>query len=129
MKKSLIAVISVVAIVLAACNSKPTTEMLIGKWQPVGDSIRVLEFTPEGYYNLFVGNMNIFEDIEDYGRIKYQAKEEGSVIKLQLMDEKLTKEFVAGQIEFVDDNHIKIAFYQNDENDINVKEEYERIQP
>ncbi len=124
--KNIFYALSALALLLASCNAPDVKEQLVGKWQPVGDNSRILEFTPEGYYNLFVGNMNIFEDIEDYGRIKYQLHEEGKVIKLQLMDEKLTKEFVAGQIEIVDQNHISIAFYQ-DEGEINVKEAYERI--
>lgn len=127
MKNSLMAAVTIVILLLAACNTPDKTEQLIGKWQPVGDDSRVLEFTPEGYYNLFVGDMNIFEDIEDYGRIKYKITEEGKTIKLQLMDENLTKEFVAGQIEIVDENRINIAFYQN-EGEVNVKEEYRRLQ-
>lgn len=127
MKNALIITAAFIGLFLAACNTSPKTDKLIGKWQPVGDNSRVLEFTPDGYYNLFVGDMNIFQDIEDYGRIKYQFEEDGSVIKLNLMDENLTKEFVKGQIEITDENHISIAFYQN-EGEVNVKEQYERIQ-
>lgn len=126
MKKTLLIAVTVIGILFTACNTSKKTDNLIGKWQPLGDSSRVLEFTPEGYYNLFVGNMNIFQDIEDYGRIKYQFVEEGSVIKLNLMDETLTKEFVNGQIEITDEDHISIAFYQN-EGEVNVKEQYERV--
>lgn len=126
MKKTLFITATLIGILLTACNTTPETDKLIGKWQPVGDDSRVLEFTPDGYYNLFVGDMNIFQDIEDYGRIKYKFEEDGELIKLNLMDETLTKEFVKGQIEITDEDHISIAFYQN-EGEVNVKEQYERI--
>ena len=38
----------------------------------------------------------------------------------------MTKEFVKGQVEIMDEDHISIAFYQT-EGQINVKEQYERI--
>ncbi len=121
-------VFSLLALVLmlASCGTESIEEQLIGKWKPVEDDGRVLEFTTDGYYNLFVGDMNIFQDIEGYGRIKYQIEPNGKKYTLNLMDEKLTQEFVKGELEVLSADKIAVAFYQNN-GELNVKEEYVRI--
>ncbi len=127
MKMRMFAALMTSLFILMSCSETSKTDDLIGKWQPSGDDGRLLEFTPDGYYNLFVGDMNIFQDIEDYGRIKYQFVEENDKIILNLMDENLTKDFVKGEIKVIDSNHISIAFYQNN-GDVNVEEEYVRVE-
>lgn len=117
---------SLIIMAFTACNNAVQTDALIGKWQPDGDDSRVLEFTPDGYYNLFVGDMNIFQDIEDYGRIKYKFDIDDNIIKLNLLDETMTKDFVKGEIEIINSDRISIAFYQNN-GEVNVQEEYVRI--
>lgn len=126
MNTSKLVYLSLLLMAFTACNKGVQTDALIGKWQPDGDDSRVLEFTPDGYYNLFVGDMNIFQDIEDYGRIKYQFEQSDNKIKLNLLDETMTKDFVKGEIEIINSDRISIAFYQNS-GEVNVQEEYVRI--
>ncbi len=113
-------------LILSACGGSSEQDVFVGKWKPVEDNSRVLEFTSDGYYNLFVEGMNIFQDIEGYGRIKYQIESEDGKLKLFLKDEALTKDFVTGEIEKVSDNKIAIAFYQQN-GEISVKEVYARV--
>jgi len=70
---------------ITSCNES-AADKVIGKWKAVGEE-RVLEFTEEGYYNVYLNGENIFQDIEGYGRLQYSAERSNDSLYVFVLDE------------------------------------------
>lgn len=91
----------IIVIFISSCADN-SAEKIKGKWKVTNEE-RVLEFTEEGYYNVYLEGENIFKDIEGYGRLQYTTEEVNDSLYVTIVDETMENQLLKAYI-LVEDN-------------------------
>ncbi len=102
-KKSLrfqLLITSIAIIAVTSCKENVSNN-IVGKWKVMGEE-RVLEFTEEGYYNVYLNGENIFQDIEGYGRLHFSAEMYNDSLYVLVLDETMENQLLKAYMQIED---------------------------
>ncbi len=92
-RRSLFLLFTGFAIIISVGCKENAADQVVGKWKVTGEE-RVLEFTEEGYYNVYLNGENIFQDIEGYGRLHFSAENTNDSLYVFVLDETMENQLL-----------------------------------